>query len=538
TSFVVSAPTGSGKTAIFELAIVRHLVAGEASLNALDNKIIYISPIKALCQERLVDWHKKLSCFGVNCISVTSDNDEVSRMKTARGSYLFNGNAKGIRFIALSATIPNIEDIAEWMGQSEPAKYFQFSEEVRPVKLNKIVLGYNFNPQVQSVFKFDMSLSYKISGLISKHSEGKPTLIFCNTRKSVEMTANHLVKNLQIRLSQEQKEILMKISQNIADVKLRQNIVHGIAFHHAGLIPNTRHTIEESFKTGQIPVLVTTSTLAMGVNLPAHLVIVKCTKCYSDGGYKDYDEVSIFQMIGRAGRSQFDTSATVLILTSLQDKIKYEQMLSCSQIIESNLHKHLTEHLNAEVVLRTITDLEVAMRWLSSTFLYVRARKSPEKYKLPAGLSKDKIDKKLLEMCQIDLNKLVATGMIRMNQAIEVTPTVIGEIMAKYYVAFETMKLFTQITGSEILIQILAIISKCKEFSDFYLRTTDKRCLNLLNKNTKKEAIRFPLTGRIKSNDMKVNVIIQAVLGNLDIQNQGLVCDSMKIMRCCERLAN
>uniref|UniRef100_A0AAR5PU90 DNA 3'-5' helicase n=1 Tax=Dendroctonus ponderosae TaxID=77166 RepID=A0AAR5PU90_DENPD len=472
----------------------------------LDQALNTVSPIKALCQERLVDWHKKLSCFGVNCISVTSDNDEVdprallqyniiistpekwdvltrrwkennklidavslflidevhllnadsrgstlevivSRMKTARGSYLFNGNAKGIRFIALSATIPNIEDIAEWMGQSEPAKYFQFSEEVRPVKLNKIVLGYNFNPQVQSVFKFDMSLSYKISGLISKHSEGKPTLIFCNTRKSVEMTANHLVKNLQIRLSHEQKEILMKISQNIADVKLRQNIVHGIAFHHAGLIPNTRHTIEESFKTGQIPVLVTTSTLAMGVNLPAHLVIVKCTKCYSDGGYKDYDEVSIFQMIGRAGRSQFDTSATVLILTSLQDKIKYEQMLSCSQIIESNLHKHLTEHLNAEVVLRTITDLEVAMRWLSSTFLYVRARKSPEKYKLPAGLSKDKIDKKLLEMCQIDLNKLVATGMIRMNQAIEVTPTVIGEIMAKYYVAFETMKLFTQVNS-------------------------------------------------------------------------------------------
>lgn len=68
---------------------------------------------------------------------------------------------------------------------------------------------------------------------------------------------------------------------------------------------------------------VTTSTLAMGVNLPAHLVIVKCTKCYSDGGYKDYDEVSIFQMIGRAGRSQFDTSATVLILTSLQDKVRH-----------------------------------------------------------------------------------------------------------------------------------------------------------------------------------------------------------------------
>lgn len=70
------------------------------------------------------------------------------------------------------------------------------------------------------------------------------------------MTANHLVTNLQIRLSQEQKEVLMRISQSVVDVKLRQYIVHGIAFHHAGLMPNTRQSIEESFKKGQIPVLV------------------------------------------------------------------------------------------------------------------------------------------------------------------------------------------------------------------------------------------------------------------------------------------
>lgn len=55
-------------------------------------------------------------------------------------------------------------------------------------------------------------------------------------------------------------------------------------------------------------------------------------------------------------------------------------------------------------------------------------------------------------MCQIELNKLVATGMIRMNQAIEITPTVIGEIMAKYYVAFETMKLFTQVNKTSLSI--------------------------------------------------------------------------------------
>ncbi|XP_066152085.1 probable ATP-dependent DNA helicase HFM1 [Euwallacea fornicatus] len=594
-SMVVSAPTGSGKTAIFELAIIRHLMNVKESLDPINNRIIYISPIKALCKERFTDWYKKFVEFGINCISTTSDSDEVeiknvlhynliistpekwdvmtrrwraddrlvgsvrlflidevhllngsrgstlevivSRMKTATESLKYKYSCGSIRFVALSATIPNIEDIAEWIGPAGTAKSFKFSEDVRPVKLNKVVLGYPFNSQSQSVFKFDMSLSYKISGLISKYSEGKPTLIFCNTRKSVEMTANHLVSTLQIYLSSPQKEVLQNISQELGDSKLNQCVVHGIAIHHAGMVPENRHIIEESFRKGLIPVLVTTSTLAMGVNLPAHLVIVKGTKCFSDGGYKDYDEISIFQMIGRAGRSQFDSSATALILTSNQDRLKYEQMLGCEQIIESNLHKHLKEHLNAEVVLRTITDLDVAMRWLSSTFLYVRARRSPEKYKLPRGLSKDKIDKKLLEMCQAELNRLVQAGMIKMNEAIEVSPTVIGEIMAKYYVAFETMKLFTEMSGAEIMIQLLAIISKCYEFSEIYLRNNDKRCLNLLNRNTTKESNRFPLSGRIKTVEMKVNVLIQAVLGNLEIPDQSVLCDSVKIMRCCERLS-
>lgn len=71
-------------------------------------------------------------------------------------------------------------------------------------------------------------------------------------------------------------------------------------------------------------------------------------------------------------------------------------MVDGKENIESNLHRHLTEHLNAEIVLRTITDLDVAMRWLSSTFLYLRARKNPKHYGIPFGLSADKIDKKLL----------------------------------------------------------------------------------------------------------------------------------------------
>lgn len=98
-------------------------------------------------------------------------------MKTAMASLVLNQAKLKIRFVALSATIPNIEDIAEWIGPPETTKYFRFSEDVRPVKLNKIVMGYYFNPQHQSIFRFDMSLNYKLPGLISKYSNGKPTLV-------------------------------------------------------------------------------------------------------------------------------------------------------------------------------------------------------------------------------------------------------------------------------------------------------------------------------------------------------------------------
>lgn len=77
-------------------------------------------------------------------------------------------------------------------------------------------------------------------------------------------------------------------------------------------------------------------------------------------------------------------------------KLKYENMVGGSQPVESSLHKHLVEHLNSEVVLHTITDLSVAMQWLASTFLYIRARRNPKHYGLPTGLASNQLDKKLL----------------------------------------------------------------------------------------------------------------------------------------------
>lgn len=136
------------------------------------------------------------------------------------------------------------------------------------------------------------------------------------------MTAKHLLQHLTINLKPEQKQRLLEAAGSITDIKVKETLIHGVGYHHAGMLPETRKVIENLFRNSELPILVTTRTLATGVNLPAHLVIIKSTKCYTNGSFKDYTETALLQMIGRAGRPQYDTEATALILTTTKDKVK------------------------------------------------------------------------------------------------------------------------------------------------------------------------------------------------------------------------
>ncbi|KAK5670079.1 ATP-dependent DNA helicase MER3 [Batrachochytrium dendrobatidis] len=107
----------------------------------------------------------------------------------------------------------------------------------------------------------------------------------------------------------------------------------------------------------------TTSTLAVGVNLPAHLVIIKGTSQYINGEFRDYSDMDIEQMIGRAGRPQFDTTGISIIMTSLDKTEHFQKLISGREVIESSLHDNLIEHLNAEVVLGSISNRQSALKW-------------------------------------------------------------------------------------------------------------------------------------------------------------------------------
>jgi ATP-dependent DNA helicase HFM1/MER3 len=111
----------------------------------------------------------------------------------------------------------------------------------------------------------------------------------------------------------------------------------GVAFHHAGLTTQDRTAVEKGYLEGDINVICCTSTLAVGVNLPCHMVIIKNTVTYQSNtlGCKEYSDLEIMQMLGRAGRPQFDESAVAVIMTRTHLAPHYEKMITGQEILES-----------------------------------------------------------------------------------------------------------------------------------------------------------------------------------------------------------
>ncbi|XP_075792617.1 putative ATP-dependent DNA helicase HFM1 isoform X5 [Pelodiscus sinensis] len=465
-NFVICAPTGSGKTVMFELAITRLLM--EVPMPWLNIKTVYMAPIKALCSQRFDDWKDKFGRIGLSCKELTGDTvmddlfeiqhahiilttpekwdsmtrkwrdnslvqlvrlfliDEVhavkdesrgatlevvvSRMKTVKSSLSrISENPDPLppmRFGAVSATIPNAEDIAEWLSDGKrPAVCLKIDESHRPVKLRKIVLGFPYSSN-QTEFKFDLTLNYKIASVIQTYSEQKPTLVFCATRKGVQQAASVIAKDAKFVMTIEQKQRLQKCANSTKDTKLRDLLMYGVAYHHAGMEISDRKIIEGAFTMGILPVL-----------------------CFSPG-------------LDRVG-----------------------------------------------------------------------------------------IEAKLQELCLKNLNSLSSLDLIKMDEEFNFKPTETGKLMAWYYIAFDTVKQFSTINGTESLSELITMISSCVEFSDVKLRTSEKKILNTLNKDKNRITIRFPMEGKIKTRDMKVNCLIQAQLGCIPIQDFTLTQDIGKIFR-------
>ncbi|KAG0143739.1 hypothetical protein CROQUDRAFT_108963 [Cronartium quercuum f. sp. fusiforme G11] len=570
---VVAAPTGSGKTVVFELAILRML---EYDPNA---KAVYMAPTKSLCSERFQDWTVKFSSLGVKCIELTGDSehsslkdaklanvivttpekwdsmtrkwfdypkilsvlrlvsiDEVHMLCEERGSVLevivsrMKTLGTRIRLIALSATVPNIHDVAEWLGDNSvtsngttkqgSAQTFIFGEEYRPIKLSKFVYGYP-RRQDQTEYQFMSILNFKLMDLIVSHSSGKPTLVFCGTRKSSLQAAEAISKAYEKLIENKSKLPwkVVKSSKVISDKKLAALIGQGIGIHHAGLDWKDRKCVEELFRDNVISVLCTTSTLAVGVNLPARSVIIRGTRTYKGGaavsgtdGFENYSDLDLTQMMGRAGRPQFDTEGVAVIMTAQNEKARIEDLVNSKTTLESCLHLNLTEHINSEINIGTITSHESALRWIHNSFLAIRIKKNPKPYSIEK--SKELTGERQLEAFVKNTIKLLGKDGLIEQIGSEINPTDLGEIMSKHCLRHQTFLNLVRSKPNTTTRDQLESISKSDEFSTIRIRTGEGASYNKLNSNF---GLKFPLSGKINQGYQKVMLLIQAILGGIPL---------------------
>ncbi|KAI9745516.1 MAG: Sec63 [Claussenomyces sp. TS43310] len=550
---VVSAPTGSGKTAILELAIYK-LVEGS---DMGQFKVVYQAPTKSLCAERARDWQKKFSSLNLQCAELTGDTsssevrkvgkaniiittpekwdsitrkwkdydkllhmvklfliDEVHILKDIRGATLeavvsrMKSIGASVRFVALSATLPNSLDIATWLGKDHanghsPARLETFDESFRPVRLQKHVYGFESKA---NDFAFDATLDQKLPGLISKHTHKKPIMVFCFTRKSCEKTAGVLSGWWAGQPATDHAWLSPTERITVISKDLQELVKRGVAFHHAGLDPQDRTAVEVGFLRGQISVIVCTSTLAVGVNLPCHLVVIKGTVGYSAGKLTEYSDLEVMQMLGRAGRPQFDDSAIAIIMTRGSSVDRYKKMVSGQEVLESTLHLNLIEHLNSEIGLGTIHDVTSAKRWLGGTFLSVRMRQNPSHYVFKGLKATQDTDETLEYVCDRDIRLLQNAKLITDESHFRCTEY--GEAMSRYMIQFETMKLLLGVPERASIGEIAT------ELKDLRMKPQERSSFRDFNKSP---FIKYPIKETIASCAHKISLIIQVQLGGVEL---------------------
>ena len=371
-SVLVTAPTGAGKTVLAEYAIEKCI--------ALGRRVIYTAPIKALSNQKYRDFYQAYGdCVGIVTGDVVLNQfaqvllmtteifrntifDDITRLDDVEYVILdeihyINDIERGtvweesiifapqnIKFVCLSATIPNINQFAEWMRTVREVEIDVIEELDRPVPLEHHLYleGYGIGDleslqQVQESIIHDNSYNYDEdfdnsdenqtredalddllinTDLISyiQHQSTLPCLYFCFSRKVCEKNAAFYAKR-NFLTSEQRKEILhlfdllctqysIQDERNIQD--FRRLVSKGIAYHHAGMLPTLKEVVERLFTSGLIQLLFTTETFAVGINMPACTVVFESLEKYDGVSFRYLKTREYHQMAGRAGRRGID----------------------------------------------------------------------------------------------------------------------------------------------------------------------------------------------------------------------------------------
>lgn len=597
-NLLICAPTGAGKTNVAMLTIVNVIRAhtDQGVIHRDQFKIVYVAPMKALAAEMTENFSKRLKPLGILVRELTGDMqltktemlatqilvttpekwdvvtrkgagdasmislvklliiDEVHLLHGERGPVvealvartlrLVESSQSMIRIVGLSATLPNYIDVARFLRVNPSIGLFFFDSRFRPIPLSQQFIGIKTVKTLQALNDMNTVCYEKC---VEQLRNGKQVMVFVHARNATTRTAMTLREmaqqkgHTQIFSCEKSLEFAnaLKSMSKSRNKQLNELFKDGFGFHHAGMLRQDRTLVEKLFSDGLIKVLVCTATLAWGVNLPAHAVIIKGTEIYDSkhGSFVDLGILDVLQIFGRAGRPQFDKSGLGIIITT-HDKLNHYLSLLTNQFpIESNFVQCLADNLNAEVSLGTISNVQEAIEWLSYTYLFVRMRINPQVY----GLNYTDVEedpsltlhrRKLIHDAAMGLDK---AKMIRYNERTEdLNITDLGRTASHFYIKYDTVEVFNELLRPIMNeSDILNMMANAHEFQQLKVRDEEMDELDYLNR----ECCEVPVKGGSENLHGKVNILMQTYLTRGFVKSFSLISDMSYINQNAVRIA-
>lgn len=591
-NLLLCAPTGAGKTNVAMLTILRVLNnyrdPETGQIRKKDFKIVYVAPLKALVSEQMREFERRLSAhYGIQVNELTGDSslsqreiaelqllvttpekwdvvtrkltdlanvkavklliiDEIHLLHDDRGPVLESiiiraKRQEGLRLVGLSATLPNFEDVARFLQVDLNKGLFYFGPQFRPCPLEQQYMGVKEKKAIKKIAAMNEACYEKV---VQSQELGHQVIVFVHLRKDTVKTAEWLRDRLAdagksaLRALAGTQELLRQESENVNNKNLAAVLSSGFGVHHAGLNREDRSLVEDLFAQGHIQVLISTATLAWGVNLPAHTVIIKGTDTYNPekGAWVQLSPQDILQMLGRAGRPRYDVSGEGVIITANEELQYYLAVLNQQLPIESQFMSRLADNLNAEIVLGTVSSREDAVDWLAQTYFYIRMLRSPKLYQV--GADYDTEDDKTLYWKRVDLahSALVILHdhhLVSYDVSLgSVSASELGKIAAHFYIGHESASMYnTRLKSWMLEIDIFQVFSHSGEFKYVPVRQEEK--LEIL-----KLAERCPIPIKEQPSDphAKINVLLQLYITKLRLDGFALTADMIYVTQSAGRL--
>jgi helicase len=402
-NLVVASPTASGKTFIAEMAMLRSIMHDR-------KKAVYVAPMRALVSEKYEEFKEAYPFLkiamsigdldsldhwlsGYDIIFVSTEKldslirhglnwldqvgcvviDEIHMLDDpSRGPTLeilitkLRRLCSDAQILGLSATIGNARELASWLDAA------LVESDYRPVKLEKGVAFNNKAYYLESEEELAGSSSIPEIRIVQDTlNKKKQILIFYGTKRNAEASADKIAYAVEEQLTKEEKMKLAELSNEILHAlgrptvqceRLAKVVAKGVAFHHSGLVNAQRHAIENAFRNNVLKAICSTTTLGLGVNLPAHTVLVRDTSRYNDAAGSEKMSVNeVTQLFGRAGRPKYDKEGRALLIA----KAKAEIMDLSSRYISGELEP-ISSKLGVQPVLRMHVLAFVATRMLKT----------------------------------------------------------------------------------------------------------------------------------------------------------------------------